>query len=231
MARIDRSAIVKLEIVQEASRQFLEKGYTATSISQISKALEMSPGNLTYHYPSKEHLLTELVDLLCDFQWKLMEKEADEGYSSIMALCLELASMASACEQDEVIRDFLISAYTSPMCLDIIRRNDTDRAMKVFGSHRPEWSKEQFAEAEILCSGIEYATLMTAGDPVPLETRVAGALNIILGIFNIPEDLRKEKIRRVFHLDYRKLGRKTLAEFRTYVAEANDQAFLDLLKR
>lgn len=28
MARIDKSAIVRLEIVQEASRQFLEKGYT-----------------------------------------------------------------------------------------------------------------------------------------------------------------------------------------------------------
>ena len=231
MARIDRSAFVRLEIVQEASRQFLEKGYTATSVAMISKALQMSPGNLTYHYPSKEQLLAELVDLLCDFQWKLMEKEANEGFSSIMALCLELASMASACEQNAVIKDFLISSYTSPMCLGIIRKNDTARNMKVFAAYRPEWTKEQFAEAEILCSGIEYATLMTAGDPVTLETRVSGALNNILGIYGIGEDLRKSKIQRVFDLDYRKLGIQTLQEFHTYVQEATDQAFLDLLKR
>jgi len=231
LARIDRSAIVKLEIVQEASKQFLEKGYTATRVSMISRALQMSPGNLTYHYPSKEHLLAELVDLLCSYQWKRMEKEAAEGYSSIMAICLELASMASACEQDAVIKDFFLSAYTSPMCLEIIRKNDAQRSQQVFAQYRPDWKKEQFAEAEILCSGIEYATLMTVGDPVTLENRVAGALHNILGIFGIPEEVRRSKIQRVFDLDYRKLGTQTLTDFRQYVAEANDQAFLDLLKQ
>ena len=231
VARIDKSAIVRLEIVQEASRQFLEKGYTATSISMISKALQMSPGNLTYHYPTKEHLLAELVDLLCGFQWKLMEKEANEGFSSIMALCLELASMASACEQDAVIKDFLISSYTSPMCLGIIRKNDAARNMKVFAAYRPEWTKEQFAEAEILCSGIEYATLMTAGDPVTLETRVSGALNNILGIYGIPEETRNVKLKKVFAMDYRNIGKQAIAEFKEFVSSANEQALHQLLKR
>lgn len=231
MARINKRALTKLEIVQEASRQFLEKGYSATTVSAISKALEMSPGNLTFHFPTKEHLLAELVDLLCSFQWRRMEEEADEGLSSIMAICLELASMASACEQDGVIKDFFLSAYSSPMCLEIIRRKDTQRARKVFAEHRPDWTEEQFAEAEILCSGIEYATLMTANDPVTLETRIAGALNNILGIYGIPEKLRQSKIHRVFAMDYRKLGNQILEDFRIYVAEANEQALLDLLKR
>ena len=231
MARIDKRALTRHEIVQEATRQFLEKGYTATTISAISKALGMSPGNLTFHFPSKEHLLAELVDMLCSFQWKLMEKEADEGHSSIMALCLELASMASACEADPIIRDFFLSAYTSPVGLDIIRRNDTWRAMQIFASHRPDWSREQFAEAEILCSGIEYATMMTVGDPVTLETRVRGALNNILGIYGIPEDIRDSKISRVFAMDYQALGLRILQEFRSYVEKANEQALQDLLKR
>ena len=221
---------MRLEIVQEASRQFLEKGYTTTSISMISKALEMSPGNLTYHYPSKEHLLAELVDLLCRFQWKRMEEEAAEGYSSVMAICLELTSMAGACEADPVIKDFLLSAYSSPMCLEIIRRNDTERAKKVFASYRPDWTEEQFAEAEILCSGIEYATLMTANDPVSMEMRISGALHNILGIFGIPEEIRKAKIKKVFATDYKNLGKRVLQAFREYVEQANEQAFIDLLR-
>ena len=231
MARINKSALTKLEIVQEASRQFLEKGYTATTISAISKELGMSTGNLTFHFPTKEHLLAQLVELLCDFQWKLMEEEADEGYSSIMAICLELTSMVGACEADPVIKDFFLSAYSSPMCLEIIRRNDTARSQKVFASHRPDWTEEQFAEAEILCSGIEYATLMTAGNPVSMETRISGALNNILGIFGIPEEIRKIKIKKVFAMDYKNLGKRVLREFREYVEQANEQAFLDLLKR
>ena len=231
MARIDRSALTKLKIVQEASKQFLVKGYSQTTISAISKELDMSPGNLTFHFTTKEHLLAELVDLLCDFQWKLMEEEANEGYSSIMAICLELTSMASACEDDSVIKDFFISAYTSPMCLEIIRKNDTKRAKNVFKDYCPDWTDEQFAEAEILCSGIEYATLMTANDPVTLETRINGALTHILGVFGIPEEIRNQKIQKVFAMDYRSLGKRVLKEFREYVEQANEQAFLNLLRR
>lgn len=231
MARINKSALTRLEIVQEASKQFLEKGYTRTTVSAIGKELGMSSGNLTFYFPTKEHLLAELVALLCRFQWKRMEEEADEGISSVLAICLELTSMASACEDDPVIKDFFLSAYSSPMCLEIIRRNDTERAKEVFASYCPDWTDEQFAEAEILCSGIEYATLMTAGDPVTLETRISGALNNILGIFGIPEETRQVKIQKVFARDYRNLGKRVLDEFKEYVEQANEQAFLDLLKR
>lgn len=231
MARINKSALTRLEIVQEASKQFLEKGYTRTTVSAIGKELGMSSGNLTFYFPTKEHLLAELVALLCRFQWKRMEEEADEGISSVLAICLELTSMVSACEDNPVIKDFFLSAYTSPMCMEIIRKNDSGRSKEVFAAHRPDWTDEQFAEAEILCSGIEYATLMTAGDPVTLETRISGALNNILGIFGIPEETRQVKIQKVFARDYRNLGKRVLDEFKEYVEQANEQAFLDLLKR
>ena len=231
MARIDKRALTRLEIVQVASRQFLEKGYSGTTVAAISKELEMSPGNLTFHFPTKEHLLAELVELLCSFQWVRMEEEANEGISSIMAVCLELTSMASACEGDPVIKDFFLSAYSNPMCLHMIRQNDAERAKKVFAEYCADWTQEQFAEAEILCSGIEYATLMTADDPVTLETRISGALNNILSIYGIPEDVRQTKIQKVFAMDYKNLGKKVLKEFKEYVEQANEQAFLELLKR
>jgi transcriptional regulator len=231
MARIDKGALTKLEIITEATKQFLEKGYTNTSANAVAKALDMSQGNLTFHYPTKEHLLAILVDKLCDFQWKHMEQEANDGISSVLAICLELTAMASACESDETIKDFFLSAYSSPLSLDIIRKNDAKRAKEVFGSYRPDWTDEQFAEAEILVSGIEYATLMTAGDPVPLETRIAGALNNILGIYGVPEETRQIKLQKVFAMDYITLGKRVLDEFKQYVTDANDEAFQALIKR
>ena len=231
MARIDKGALTKLEIITEATKQFLEKGYTNTSANAVAKALDMSQGNLTFHYPTKEHLLAILVDKLCDFQWKRMEQEANDGISSVLAICLELTAMASACESDATIKDFFLSAYSSPLSLDIIRKNDAKRAKEVFGSYRPDWTDEQFAEAEILVSGIEYATLMTAGDPVPLETRIAGALNNILGIYGVPEETRQIKLQKVFAMDYITLGKRVLDEFKQYVTDANDEAFQALIKR
>ena len=231
MAKINKGALTKLEIITEATKQFLEKGYTNTSANAVAKALEMSQGNLTFHYPTKEHLLAVLVDMLCDYHWKRMEQEANDGISSIMAICLELAAMASACENDEIIKDFLLSAYSSPMSLDIIRRNDAKRAKEVFGAYRPDWTAEQFAEAEILVSGIEHATLMVAGEPVSLESRISGAVNNILNIYGVPEETRKIKLQKVFDLDYKNLGKRVFDDFKKYVTELNEEAFSALIKR
>ena len=139
--------------------------------------------------------------------------------------------MASAAEDDEVIKDFFISAYTSPLCLEIIRKNDAKRAKEVFGAYRPGWTDEQFDGAEIMCSGIEYATMMTAGAPVSLETKIQGALHTIMSIYNIPVEMQQTKIQKVFSMDYRNLGKRVLREFKEYVEQANEQAFYELLNR
>ena len=229
MARIDKGALTKLEIVSEATKQFLEKGYSNTTISSIAQELEMSKGNLTFYYKTKEHLLEELTDLLCTFHWQQMEREANDGISSVMAICLELTAMAGACEEDEVIRDFLISAYSSPLGLAVIRKNSIARAKLVFKDYRPDWQDEQFEEAALLVSGIEYATLMTAGSEVALETRIAGALRIILDIYGIPEEIKDLKVKKVFAMDYRSIGKKAIADFKKHVQESNLQAFRELL--
>ena len=231
MARIDKGALTKVEIITEATQQFLEKGYSNTTVSAIAKGLEMSQGNLTFHFPTKEHLLSELVDMLCDYQWKMIKDEANDGMSMIMAICLELTAMTCACEDDEVIKDFFLSAYTSPMCLGIIRRNDAKRAREVFGEYRPDWTDEQFDAAEVIVSGIEYATLMAVGEPVPLETRITTALRSILTIFNVPEEIQNAKLQKVFAMDYMHVGKRVMANFKKHVAKTNDKAFYALIKR
>ena len=128
------------------------------------------------------------------------------------------------------MEDFFLSAYTSPMCLEILRRNATHRAMELFAGNRPEWDRQQFAAAQILCSGIEYATLMTVGDPVSLEIRVSAALDNILHIYGIPREIREDKIRRVFDMDQQELGLGMARDFREYVARTHEQALRDLLK-
>lgn len=231
MARINKGALTRNEIVTEATKQFLDKGYCNTTVAAIAKSLEMSQGNLTFHYPTKEHLLAELTDMLCHFQWKKMESVADEGISSILALCLELTTMAAACEADPVIKEFLVASYTSPMCLAIIRKNDAERAREVFGAYCASWTEESFAEAEMLVSGIEFATLMTAGTEVSLERRITVALDTILMIYRIPQQIRREKLKKVFALDYRSIGLDTITEFKQFVEESNEQVFSQLLHR
>ena len=110
------------EIILMGCNMILEQGYTNASTKIICEELGISTGNFNFHFPKKEDLLAVLVEELCDFQWKLMEYEAQEGVNSLLAYCLELTSMVSASEQNENIKDFFVSSYTLPITLNIIRR-------------------------------------------------------------------------------------------------------------
>ena len=213
----------RLEIIKYAAKCFVEKGYTATSAKGIAKELDISPGNITFYFPSKEHLLAVIIDELFDFQKLLMEKEAAEGVSSLLSYCLELTAIAAACEESPVAKDLYIACYVSPMILELIRANDTEKTKAVFGEFCKDWSEEEWVATENIVSGIEYATIITTEENTPLEKQIEKALNSIMLLYGVPEEIRKRKIEKVLALDYRTLGKTILADFRAYIEKVNEE--------
>lgn len=226
MAREKKNNVTKTGIIRVATEKFLRTGYSGTTVKAIGEELGISTGHITFYFPTKEHLLAILVDMLCGFQWKMME----QGTTDLAAMSLELTAMASMCQENEVAREFYLSAYTQPMTLDIIRRNDAQRAKTVFNQYCSDWTEEMFAEAEVLVSGIEYATLMTTESSPPLECRIGGALDQIFAIYNVPEEIRKGLIADVLQQDYRGMGRQIFSQFMAYIEEVNEQVLESLLK-
>lgn len=229
MARVKKENPTRILIIKTATEMFFERGFSQTTVAAVAKAAGISTGNLTFHFPTKEHILDELVKMLCDFQWRAMEESTDEGKSSLLAYCLELTTMAAISEESEQMRDFFLSAYSSPMTLESIRKNDTEKLRKVFGEYCGGWSEGQFEEAECIVSGIEYATLMTTEHSPALPERIGSALNGILLLFGIPEELRRQKLQKVLALDYRAVGRKLFEDFKKFTKEENNKAVEELL--
>lgn len=221
---------MKLAIIGAATELFFENGVSKTTAAAVCKKANVGTGNLTSYFPTKEHILDVLVSLMCDFQWKAMEEATDEGKSSMLAYCLELTTMAAVAEENEPIRDFFLSAYTHPMTLDTIRKNDTDKVKQIFGAYCTDWTDAQFVEAENIISGIEYAALMTTEHSADLPTRIAGSLDVILKIFGIPAELRETKVKKALAMDYRAVGRKLLKEFREYTRAEHDRAVEEMLR-
>jgi len=217
-----RRTNTRTEIIKHATKLFIEDGYTRTSINKIAKDLELSPGNITFYFHSKDHLLAVLVDELCDFQHKIMTEATEEGKTSLMAYCLEIIAIAAICEEDEVAKDFYVSAYTSPLTLDIMRKNDTKKAKEIFGNYCTDWSDLKWRETENLVSGIEYATVMTREVDIPLDIQIESALNAIMLLYGVPEDIRRAKLKKVLAMDYRAIGRRILKEFKKYIEETNE---------
>lgn len=225
MAAQKKMNLTKKNIIHLGTKMFLEKGYTDTTTRQLCDALGISPGNLTFHFKTKEHLLAVLTKMLCDHQWLVMERSVDEGKTSLMAQCLELTAMAAICEENEKAKDLYLSMYTHPMTLDIIRRNDAEKARQVFGSYCPDWTDINYCEAETIVSGIEFSTLLTTENSAPLHVRIAGALGAMMMIYNVPADVRRMKMDKVLAMDYRAIGRQILNEFIEYIENANEASY------
>ncbi len=64
----------KEHILNESLNLFNEKGFTALSLRQIAAALNMSDGNLRYHFKTKEDLLMAQFQSMLDAMYALGEK-------------------------------------------------------------------------------------------------------------------------------------------------------------
>ena len=47
-------------------------------------------------------------------------------------------------------------------------------------------------------------------------------------IYRVPEQIRMQKIQRILAMDYHRIGKRILEEFKTYVAQKNEQAIEEL---
>ncbi|MBE6633943.1 MAG: TetR/AcrR family transcriptional regulator [Ruminococcaceae bacterium] len=222
LARTKQPSLLRAKIVKSASELFFEKGFSKATSSELCSKVGMGTGNLTFYFPTKEHILAVLVQMMIDYQWKEMESAADEGKSSLLAYCLELSTLVAIADEFPEMNDFFAAAYSHPMTLDLIRANDVEKVKQVFSEYTQGWDNEKYTENEAITSGIEYATIMKTDHSASVEHRIEGALNAIMLLFGVPEETRKIKVAKVLAMDYRAIGRKVYENFKRYVTETNE---------
>ncbi len=205
----------KYEILYLATKFFLEKGYTNSYVTTMAKELQISTGNLTFWFPTKEHILAELVRELFAFQWE-MEEQRDE----LLAYLYELVLIAFVCEENPNIKDLILAVYTHSMSMAIVREYDTKRAKIIFDKYCPEWTDTDYVLAENVVSGIEYAMLITENtENITFEQRVTSALDTIMKVYEVPMEYRKQLIADVMSMDYRRKGSSVFETFSSFVKE------------
>lgn len=64
MPKIVNHNLYRQELVQKCFDLFAEKGYSAVTMRQIAKYLDVSTGTLYHYFPSKEALFLQLVEQL-----------------------------------------------------------------------------------------------------------------------------------------------------------------------
>ena len=97
-----KSRLTKKKITKAAKNLFVQKGYAATSIENISEATGVSKGNIYYHFGSKEGLFIHVLD-----EW---EKEWVEQWEA------QQKNYSTTIEQlHGIAKHFVINDYNHPL--------------------------------------------------------------------------------------------------------------------
>ena len=64
--RYKKSAISAAQIVAAATRVIARQGYARTSLNDIAKEAGMSKGAVHYHFPTKEELVSKVLETATD---------------------------------------------------------------------------------------------------------------------------------------------------------------------
>ncbi len=218
----------KFEIIKTATEFIFSVGYSKTSPQMIAKKMNMSTGNITHYFPSKEHLLCTIVEMLCEFQWRMFEGSTEKGFGSIGSICMEMMTVATGCEQSEIARDFFSAVFESEMCRNYLRGNHVKRSKVIFAKECEGWTDQDFEKAELMVMGLQYATVAANDANIPLKEKISEALDKVLYIFQVDEQTRKREIDKVMHLDYQGMSKQVIDSFIAFVNKTSNDALNEM---
>ncbi len=74
MQLMDTSNDTRLRILREAAALFRRRGYRATSMADLAEAVGITKSSLYHHFPSKDALLLEIVQITVDRVMPMIEE-------------------------------------------------------------------------------------------------------------------------------------------------------------
>lgn len=202
----------KQAVLLTASRLFLEKGYSATSLREIAKESGVNIGSLMYFFESKENILCELVTYALESQFHsadaLLRGVTDD---KVLFWATETALQLYMAESGEQIRELYIAAYSMPKSTGIIQHTIAEKMEFFFKDYRPEYEAKDFYEMEIGTCGIIRGYMSVPCDMYfTMEHKVKRFLEMSLLVYGVPEEKRREAIEFVARFDFEALARQLI---------------------
>ena len=231
MARKNVST-TKAEIVQVGVQLMLEKGYTGTTIKEIGEILGISKGNITFYFPTKEHLLLEFTQEILAFHTKCIERVLQQGYTKLMAYCWEIVAQIALCEDYETMKDIYLSLYSHSSTLEYVKEWTANKNYTLLKDVKPDWNTEQYRIVENVASCIERSALTEpCTGNYTFRRKVQLILDSLLKLYDVAKDKRNEVIEQILHIDYRAIGKSLHQEFIEYTERINTAALKSAMQR
>ncbi len=213
LTQAQKNEVMKTRVLFAASKLFLEKGYTETSLKEISAAADINIGSLINIFKCKEKILCDLVKYVLEEQFKVTaEILKDKTDDKILFYAAETTLQLHMAESSEHIRDLYAAAYSMPGTSDIIQHTITCKLEEIFKEHLPHLETKDFYELEIASGGIMRSFMTVPCDMYfTMERKVRRFLETTFLVYRVSDEKINEAIEFVSRFDYPVLARDVIS--------------------
>ena len=200
-------------IIDSAVRNFLINGFRHTSVKMICEELGISPGNLTFWFPTKADILLEFTKKIMGYHTKFIEYNKSKKKENLYIYCLEIVVQIALCEERENIRDIYYSMYSEPLTMAYLKDWTAEKNLNILGPYLPDWDLKRFRRAANVTCCIERSALAEpCTEDYTLEDKIRLTLTCLLKIYDFGKAEREKVISEILATDYQKIKNEMLKQ-------------------
>ncbi len=200
-------------IVNSAIRNFLINGFHHTSAKMICEEVGISPGNLTFWFPTKVDILLEFTKKIMSYHTKFIEYNKSKKEENLYTYCLEIVVQIALCEEKENIRDIYYSMYSEPLTMAYLKDWTAGKNFDILGSYLPGWDLKHFRRvANVTCCIERSALAEPCTADYTLEDKIHLTLTCLLKIYDFDKEQREKIISEILSTDYQKIKTEMLKQ-------------------
>ena len=203
---------LRSQVLHTAARLFLEQGYTATTVREISKESEVEINAMVRAFGNKANILCQLVEYVLEGQFAATEQFLKSVTDDpLLFYAAETTLQLYMAESGEQIRDLYSAAYSMPESSALIMRKITEKLEQLFKAYQPDLETKDFYEFEIATGGVMRGFMTVPCDLYfTMDRKVRRFIECVFRIFQVPEEKTEEAIAFVSRFDYPTLARQTI---------------------
>lgn len=202
----------KQQVINAAARSFLQKGFTNTTLRDITTGAGINSGSFNNYFKTKEDVLCELVQLVLGQQFsvshKLLEGKTDD---KLLFYAVETVLQLHIVEMSDALRDVYSAAYSLPKPSDIIQQTITSKWEYIFKEHLPDLETKDFYKLEIATGGIMRGFMTVPCNMwFTMEQKVESFLECSFRMYKVPDEKIAEAIEFVKQFDFNAIAKQTV---------------------
>ena len=118
----ERSKNTRQKIIAACVRLFLEQGYTATTLMQITKEAGVSVSSVQNFFGNKDGVLLELAKIMFANQFEAANSIGKQETKPLLVYAVETSIQLTLTELNENLRDVYVAAYTNEAATEYINK-------------------------------------------------------------------------------------------------------------